>query len=61
MSVEHGHVDTSECDRHFYVGERLSVIPLHQGMTSNLHDELVAIRGDEVEDVWRIAGRGRVK
>ncbi len=61
MSVEHGHVDTSECARHFYVGEHLSVIPLHQGMTSNLHDELVAVRGDEVEETWRIAGRGRVK
>ncbi len=61
MSVEHGHVDTSECDHHFTVGERLSVIPLHQGMTSNLHDELVAIRGEDVEDTWRIAGRGRVK
>ena len=61
MSVEHGHVDTSECTHHFRVGERLSVIPLHQGMTSNLHDELVAVRGESVEDTWRIAGRGRVK
>jgi D-serine deaminase-like pyridoxal phosphate-dependent protein len=61
MSVEHGHVDTSECDHHFRVGERLSVIPLHQGMTANLHDELVAVRGDKVEDTWRIAGRGRAQ
>ncbi len=60
MSVEHGHVDVSECSHRFKVGEHLSVIPLHQGMTSNLHDELVGIRGDTIETTWHIAGRGRV-
>ncbi len=61
MSVEHGHVNVSECSRRFRVGERLSVIPLHQGMTSNLHDELIAVRGHTVETIWKIAGRGKVK
>ena len=61
MSVEHGHVDVSECSHRFKVGEQLSVIPLHQGMTSNLHDELVGIRGDTVEThLVQIAGRGKV-
>lgn len=60
MSVEHGHVDVSECSHRFKVGEQLSVIPLHQGMTSNLHDELVGIRGNQVETIWKIAGRGKV-
>ncbi len=60
MSVEHGHVDVSECSHRFKVGEQLSVIPLHQGMTSNLHDTLVGIRGDAVETTWGIAGRGKV-
>ena len=60
MSVEHGHVNVSECSHRFRVGERLSVIPLHQGMTSNLHDTLVGIRGDKVEESWEIAGRGKV-
>ncbi len=60
MSVEHGHVDVSECSHRFNVGEQLSVIPLHQGMTSNLHDTLVGIRGDQVEAIWQIAGRGKV-
>ena len=60
MSVEHGHVDVSECSHRFKVGEQLSVIPLHQGMTSNLHDELVGIRGDKIEATWQIAGRGKI-
>ena len=61
MSVEHGHVDVSECSHRFKVGEQLSVIPLHQGMTSNLHNELVGIREGEIEAIWKIAGRGCVK
>lgn len=61
MSVEHGHIDVSECSHRFKVGEQLSVIPLHQGMTSNLHNELIGIRGNTVETIWQIAGRGRVK
>ncbi len=60
MSVEHGHVNVSECSHRFKVGERLSVIPLHQGMTSNLHDTLVGVRGNNVEVTWKIAGRGKV-
>jgi D-serine deaminase-like pyridoxal phosphate-dependent protein len=61
MSVEHGHIDVSESKHKFQVGEKLSVIPVHQGMTSNLHDELVGVRNGEVELVWKIAGRGKVK
>ncbi len=61
MSVEHGHVDVSNCSNKFHVGDKLSVIPLHQGMTSNLHDELVGVRGDKVETIWQIAGRGKIK
>jgi len=61
MSVEHGHVDVSRCDHRFKVGERLSVIPLHQEMALNLHDELNGVRGDQVEVIWPVAGRGRVK
>ena len=61
MSVEHGHIDVSECSYQFQVGDRLSIIPLHQGMTSNLHDELIAVRGDKVETIWKIIGRGKIK
>ena len=61
MSIEHGHVDTSESSYNFRVGERLTWIPLHQEMALNLHDELVAYRGEQVEIVWPVWGRGKVK
>lgn len=61
MSVEHGHIDISACDHEFTVGERLMVIPLHQEMCLNLHDELIGVRDGNVEAVWAVAGRGKVK
>lgn len=61
MSVEHGHVDVSKSSHQFKVGERLTWIPLHQEMALNLHDELVGYRGEQVEVVWPVWGRGKVK
>lgn len=61
MSVEHGHVDVSQCDHRFRVGEKLSVIPRHQGMVTNMHDEVVGARDDQVRVVWQVQGRGKVK
>lgn len=61
MSVEHGHIDVSDCDHAFQVGERISIIPQHQGMTTNLHDTAYAVRNGVVEAVWVVAGRGRVQ
>ena len=61
MSVEHGHVDVSKSSHQFKVGERLTWIPLHQEMALNLHDELVGYRGEQVEVIWPVAGRGKVK
>jgi D-serine deaminase-like pyridoxal phosphate-dependent protein len=61
MSVEHGHIDISKCQRNFRIGDRLSVVPQHQGMTTNLHDRVFAVRNGIVEGVWRVAGRGKVR
>ncbi|MEE2657497.1 MAG: alanine racemase [Candidatus Latescibacterota bacterium] len=62
MSVEHGHVDTTESGHRFLVGEILSFIPLHGGMTTNLYDRLFILdsTGEVIGD-WPIAGRGRTQ
>lgn len=61
MSVEHGHVDTSRSNRKYKVGDKLTVIPTYQEGVTNLHDEIVWTRNDQVERVWRNEGRGKVK
>ena len=61
MSVEHGHVDITPSSHDFQVGEVLSFIPLHGGMTTNLYNRMYALRGGEVVDEWEISGRGRAQ
>ena len=61
MSVEHGHVDTSHSNRKFKVGDKITVIPTYQEGVTNLHDEIVWARNNQVEQVWRNEGRGKVK
>lgn len=61
LSEEHGHLNITRSERHYTVGERLSVIPNHVCTTVNMHDEIYGFRGDQVEKVWRVEGRGKVK
>ncbi|MDA1280039.1 MAG: alanine racemase [Chloroflexi bacterium] len=61
MSVEHGHIDTSGSSRKYSVGDKLTVIPTYQEGVTNLHDEIVWSRNDQVVRVWRNDGRGKVK
>ena len=61
MSVEHGHVDITASSHTFKVGEILSFIPQHGGMTTNLHDRLYPLRDGEVVDTWKVAGRGKAQ
>jgi D-serine deaminase-like pyridoxal phosphate-dependent protein len=61
MSVEHGHVDVTASTHEFKVGEVLSFIPLHGGMTTNLHDRIYPMRDGEVTDPWVVAGRGKAQ
>jgi len=61
FSEEHGHINVARSDRRYSVGERLNVIPNHVCSTVNLHDEIYGVRGEQVETVWRVAARGKVR
>jgi D-serine deaminase-like pyridoxal phosphate-dependent protein len=61
MSEEHGHVDFSRCPRKPAIGERVTVIPNHCCVVTNLFNEIVGMRGDEVEVVWPVACRGALQ
>ena len=60
LSEEHGVLAVEEGER-FRVGERVRVLPNHACVVSNLHDRVLAVRGDRVEAEWRVAARGRVE
>lgn len=61
LSEEHGHLNITRSERRYRVGDRLSVIPNHVCTTVNLHDEIYGVRGEQVEAVWRVEGRGRLR
>ncbi|HZS52524.1 MAG TPA: alanine racemase [Bryobacterales bacterium] len=61
MNEEHGFLDVRECGRPFRIGERLRVIPNHVCVAMNLHEQVYGIRGDQVEQVFRVEGRGKLQ
>ena len=58
LSEEHGHVDFSKCDHKPQIGERVTVIPNHCCVVSNLFNQVVGVRDGSVEVVWDVAARG---
>lgn len=61
QSEEHGHVDFSACLRKPEIGERVTVIPNHCCVVSNLFNEVVGVRQNQVEVIWRVAARGALQ
>jgi D-serine deaminase-like pyridoxal phosphate-dependent protein len=61
VSEEHGTVDLSRCPERPRVGDVVNVVPNHCCVVSNMVDELVGIRRDQVEVVWPVAARGKVR
>jgi len=60
LSEEHGVIAVVEGEK-FRVGEKVRVLPNHACAVSNLHDRVLAVRGERVEEEWRVAARGRVE
>lgn len=60
LTEEHGHVDFSACTKKPEIGERVSVIPNHCCVVTNLFDEFIGVRNEQVEETWQIAARGTV-
>lgn len=61
MNEEHGFVDTKAAGREFSIGDKLRIIPNHVCVAVNLHETAYGIRGEKVEEVWKVAGRGKLQ
>ncbi len=58
---EHGKILLKEGSNvSFKLGQKVRVVPSHCDTTVGLHDWYVGFRGDRVEAVWPIAGRGAI-
>ncbi len=60
ITEEHGIVEVPRGSE-LAIGTRLRVIPNHCCGTVNMHDQVVAVRGGEVVDTWRVEARARVQ
>ena len=60
LSEEHGVIDVAAGDA-FHVGQQVRILPNHACVVSNLHDVVLAVRGDRVVGPLRIAARGCVQ
>jgi D-serine deaminase-like pyridoxal phosphate-dependent protein len=61
LSEEHGFLDLSACKRKPEIGERLTVIPNHCCVVSNLFNEVIGVRSGKVEVTWPVAARGALQ
>jgi D-serine deaminase-like pyridoxal phosphate-dependent protein len=61
QSEEHGHVDFSQCPQKPQIGERVTVIPNHCCVVSNLFNQIVGVRHNQVEVIWPVAARGALQ
>ena len=58
LSEEHGSLKVQDTGMDLTIGDKIEFYPSHVCTTVNLHDRLYALRGDVVEAVWPISGRG---
>lgn len=58
LSEEYGHLYAEGKNPDLEIGDKVELYPGHICTTVNLHDRIYALRGDHVEDVWTIQGRG---
>jgi D-serine deaminase-like pyridoxal phosphate-dependent protein len=61
QSEEHGHVDFSRCGSRPRVGEKVTVVPNHTCVVTNLANEVICVRNGKVSEVWLVAARGMVR
>ena len=59
-SAEHGTLILEQPDRSIRIGDAFDFIVGYGDATVFLHDRLYGIRGDRVERVWQIEGRGKL-
>lgn len=58
---EHGRLEIGEAVRSVELGDRLELVVPHCDPNVNLFDSFVVVRGEQVEAVWPVEGRGKVQ
>lgn len=60
-SEEHGRITSKTGTIALKVGDCVRLLPNHACGMMNMHDEVYGVRGEVVEEVWKVAARGKVR
>jgi len=61
MNEEHGFIDLRPVEQDFEIGQKTTIIPNHVCTAVNLHEFVYGVRGQTIEDVWKVDARGRLQ
>jgi D-serine deaminase-like pyridoxal phosphate-dependent protein len=61
LSAEHTKIELEQPSIAPGIGDKIELIVGYSDTTVHLHEEIVGVRGDRIESIWRIAGRGKLK
>lgn len=61
LSAEHGALKLDASTPPVKIGDRIEFIPGYGDLTTVLHDQFFVFRGDRLEAVWPLVGRGRLQ
>jgi D-serine deaminase-like pyridoxal phosphate-dependent protein len=61
LSAEHTKIELEQPSTAPRIGDKIELIVGYSDTTVHLHEEIVCIRGERIESIWRIAGRGKLK
>jgi len=61
LSAEHGKLRLEPSAQHLRIGDRLELVPGYSDMTCVLHDHFLGFRGDRLEVIWPLVGRGKLQ
>ena len=61
MNEEHGYIDLARAERNYRPGDRVRVLMNHVCTAMNLHEQVWAVRGEEVVASWKVEARGKLQ
>jgi D-serine deaminase-like pyridoxal phosphate-dependent protein len=61
MNEEHGYLDIRNAPVSWKVGDRIQILPNHICVAMNLHEKVYGVKGEEVVEVWKVEGRGKLQ
>jgi D-serine deaminase-like pyridoxal phosphate-dependent protein len=61
LSAEHTKIELEQPSAVPAIGDKIEFVVGYSDTTVHLHEEIVGLRGDRIESVWRVAGRGKIK